>query len=316
MSQHLIIGALIVAYQDKEAVVRILHSLRKQTRKLDYILIVDNSPSSLNLDDTIPTQNIPVEKVDYPENVGLSGAFLFAQKWANQRRIHWLWMFDQDSVPEPTSLEKLINFLGVVSHSSQHVGMLACGVYNRNGEKLVNGYKWRRYKYIESEEREDCLPYSCDAVISSGSMVNLEKVNQAELIEKKLFIDFVDFDLCRKIIAKGFSIYVVPAARMSHELGQRVLVEIPYLIEPVEYFHLSPVRVFHICRNQSFVEYRNSKFIYWPVVAFNRVRHSFYFIQGAFFSKTFNYRTIAAALLGLTFGCMGPSLWPEKLFRR
>ena len=315
MSLSLKIGAFVVAYKDEQAVTRIVNSLLNQSRKIDSILIIDNSPIPLILSLNNQVENPYVEKINFPQNLGISGALIEAQNWAARLGIDWLWMFDQDSEPEASALEKLLQNLESISAGALVPGILACGIYSASGELLVTGYEWREYRYVESSLHAALDPYQCDAVISSGSLIHVEKLKQSNRIEEKLFIDFVDFDLCRKLISKGFDIYVVPEAKMTHELGEPVLVKIPYRGEAVRYFHLSPVRIFHICRNQAFVEFSNSKLKYWPIVACNRIKHCLYFIQGALFSSPIKYRAIAAALVGLFFGFFSPKFWPEKYFR-
>src|SRR5579885_3621918 len=95
------IASVTVAYNGTAVLRRHLNSLRKQTRKLDEIIVVNNAST----DDTMAvlrSEYPEVRVLEQPDNQGVGGGLATGLSYAALNRRHdWVWLFDQDSVPEP-----------------------------------------------------------------------------------------------------------------------------------------------------------------------------------------------------------------------
>src|SRR5260221_1260092 len=101
--------AYMHTFNDAAVIEQLLEGLRRQTRPLDAILIVDNASTDGTLDRTFP-ENVTI--VRNPENLGTAGAVKIGCAHALEHGFDWVWIFDADSVPEPDALEKLLDFFG------------------------------------------------------------------------------------------------------------------------------------------------------------------------------------------------------------
>lgn len=304
------IGAAVTSYNDVASLEELLKALCVQSYPLDVVLVIDNSELPVPIDHSKYDRDIVIKH--FPENVGVSGALSCAIEWANREKLDWLWMFDQDSKPESFALQALVESLSSISVPVEQIGVLASSIFDSASDKLVSGFYWNHRTFAPIDNVFGLQPYSCDAVINSGSLVNLSRIRMNDIPPYKLFIDGVDFMFCYNLRLRGLKIFVVPSSKVFHKIGTPHLVRIPFRKSLKAYYHLSPLRVFCICRNFSFIEL---KFAKWPnnlIVVFLRIRHCLYFIIGALFGSEKRWITIRLAVLGTLLGFLGERFWAEK----
>ena len=98
--------AHIHTFNDADIIDRTIAAVRRQTRPVDDILVVDNAST----DGTLEQPSLKhVTVLRHPENRGTSGAIESGFRFALERDYDWIWIFDADSVPEPDALEKLLD---------------------------------------------------------------------------------------------------------------------------------------------------------------------------------------------------------------
>lgn len=76
----------------------------------------------------------------------------------------------------------------------------------------------RRKKYYLTKDNK---PIEVSNVISSGTMVDINALIDIGYMVDALFIDYVDTEWCLRAYDKGYSITVIPTARMIHSIGDR-----------------------------------------------------------------------------------------------
>src|SRR5580704_12788106 len=98
-TNKLTIASLTVAYNGAAVLPRQLNALRRQTHKLDEIIVVDNASS----DDSVHLLEAEFPEVTIlrqPSNVGVGGGLSIGLEYAaRQKKYDWIWLFDQDSIP-------------------------------------------------------------------------------------------------------------------------------------------------------------------------------------------------------------------------
>ena len=60
-----------------------------------------------------------------------------------------------------------------------------------------------------------------DRAITSGTIMNLEKCKKIGLFDEKMFIDYVDFDYCKRVRLNNLKIIRIKDAILDHEIGKR-----------------------------------------------------------------------------------------------
>ena len=158
--------AVVVTYNRKTLLLECLEALRKQTRPLDAIYIIDNAstddtPEVLLKNNYIPElppsnlektwensfliANFPIKinnsrskinihYVRMNENTGGAGGFYEGVKRGYEKGYDWLWLMDDDVLPKRDSLESLINSLQVLNKES--IGFISSSVVSADNRSM------------------------------------------------------------------------------------------------------------------------------------------------------------------------------------
>ena len=304
------IAASIVCYKAATSVRALISALEAQTRALDSILIIDNSPAGSGLEqEELPAR---CSLVSFPENPGMADALATSTAWAKEHMCDDLWLFDQDSRPNPAALATLLEARAQLERDGLQVAVVACEMIETGTAQRLNGFNWTGKQFEKVQPQATSTPFACDAVLHSGSLVQLAQVDEADLPNSKMFIDAVDFEFCHRLTLRGFGIYVVPGAILQHTLGEKTTVRVPWKSGFKTYFHLSPLRIYCICRNYTWLEFKYSKCSAWPSILVARIKHCLYFSMGSLFGSKTPWRGICAAFLGTLLGILGPTFWRRQ----
>ena len=99
--------AVIPTYNRAELLCEALTGLAAQTRRLDAVLVIDNASTdgtTEQVSERFPWVNLL--RLDF--NTGSAGGFATGIQWAYQNGHDWVWLIDNDSVPEPDALSELL----------------------------------------------------------------------------------------------------------------------------------------------------------------------------------------------------------------
>jgi len=255
------IAAYITAYQDREALLKTIAAIQEQSYQISEILIVDNSTISIIEENNY--QNTIVKS--HPENIGVDGGLNIAIKWAIEKEYDFLWLFDQDSQPIPNSLEILLTKYQELSNNKYKIGIIAPKILDINTLQEFPGYVFQDYKFVPKPGYLKIQDYyTCDGVITSGSLVNLSVAKSVKLPQGNLFLDAVDYSYCMNFKSQGYEVIVVKNTMMQHRLGNYSKVQDRLskaknkLNSEVLTFTCSPSRYYYACRNHTYFETRQS----------------------------------------------------------
>lgn len=102
------IFAVVLSYKRKDLLARCLDAIKVQTRPCDGIIVVDNA-SNDGTEEMLLQTGLPNLKVYVlSHNTGASGGFSAGFRLAYQQGADFVWMMDDDVVPEPDALQKLL----------------------------------------------------------------------------------------------------------------------------------------------------------------------------------------------------------------
>ena len=99
------IAAVVVTYNRLELLRQCVEALRTQTSSCD-ILIVDNA-STDGTDQWLASQP-DLHYRNTGSNLGGAGGFNFGMRWAVEAGYDYVWVMDDDTLPQPDALEKLL----------------------------------------------------------------------------------------------------------------------------------------------------------------------------------------------------------------
>jgi GT2 family glycosyltransferase len=102
--------AVVVTYNRKELLSEVLDALLAQTQPVDRILIIDNASTDGTSEFLQANRHVDPTVVEYvrlPVNLGGAGGFKTGIKRAFEAGFEWIWVMDDDSIPEADALQQL-----------------------------------------------------------------------------------------------------------------------------------------------------------------------------------------------------------------
>jgi rhamnopyranosyl-N-acetylglucosaminyl-diphospho-decaprenol beta-1,3/1,4-galactofuranosyltransferase len=249
--------AVVVTYNRKNLLLECLEAIRRQTRPVDGIYIIDNAsddgtPELLKENGYIPElppfnllepyeiehkisnlvdgNHINVFYVRMHKNTGGAGGFYEGVKRGYERGCDWLWLMDDDGLPEKDCLMKQIpNRKDIVTGPYIVESKTMRPVYG----KVYNRYRKFPYNssiYLFRKLFPVTIPFN-------GFLINKETINEVGFPESALFYMGDDVEYCIRIIKRGFEIAIREDAIFYHPTGK-------------EYRYLGDLRVYFIIRNR------------------------------------------------------------------
>ena len=240
------VHAVIVSYRPEPA--RFAELLRALAGQVDKIVVVDNAGGI-----DAPGCIVLAQR----ENVGVAAAQNAGIRAALEAGASYVLLMDHDSVPAPGMVAKLREALDAeLAHGARAAAAGPVFVDESAGTES-RFVRFGRLGFRRERCAGDAQRIEADFLIASGTLIGAEAWRDVGPMDEALFIDHVDTDWCLRARAKGWRLYGVCAARMSHRLGERavrVAGSLPY------YVH-GPLRQYYTFRNSALL-YRRA---YAPV---------------------------------------------------
>ncbi len=213
------IVAVTVTFNRVNTLENTLRALAAQTRRPDYILIVDNCSNSENkeaLRNLIKDFN-NAEVLWLNDNLGGAGGFENGMRYAGERyNPDWYWIMDDDAYPRHDTLERLLEYRHL-----ENIGCLA---------PLIYGVDWQQYqlyhhKLVRKCHIKDTPKFSCveemkpveviDADAFVGPLIPRHVVEELGYPDGGMFIYGDDTEYTTRIHRK-YEIYLIKAAVIDH----------------------------------------------------------------------------------------------------
>jgi GT2 family glycosyltransferase len=248
--------AVVVTYNRKELLIECLESLRKQTKPLNAIYIIDNAstdgtPNLLLEKEFI--EKLPPDKVDHNwekcfltnspvdkseikiyyvrmcENTGGAGGFYEGVKRAYEEGYDWIWLTDGDTSHNNNLLERfsvyfkredLSALTNKVTDSSDNILIKTAGNLNFQGIK----YPINILKPVEEKEYEKDSLHEIELATFVSLLVNRKAVEEVGFPKKEFFIHFDDWEFCLRLLKFGKIFLITDCASIHKELPQKTVI--------------------------------------------------------------------------------------------
>lgn len=176
-------------------------------------------------------------------NAGVAEAHNIGLRIARKRGNKAVLLLDQDTQLQEDTLACLLETYRCLRDRGERVaGVGASFVDPRNGYAFPFVRLGRMRMHAVASAKTE--PVECDLLISSGSLIPVDAVNEIGEMDESLFIDYVDMEWCARARAGGWKVFGVPAAHMHHTIGERTI----RLLGRVIAVH-KPERQYYLIRN-------------------------------------------------------------------
>ncbi|MEZ4723848.1 MAG: glycosyltransferase [Candidatus Kapaibacterium sp.] len=210
------IAAIVITFNRLELLKKTIDGLRKQTHKIDELIVVNNGSNDGTSEWLKENDDIFVVTQD---NVGSSGGQYTAFNTAYERGHEWIWAMDDDVVPRPDCLSHLVANIA----ANKVVAPLR---YSLDGTPFINdtiefnltnpfANIWKRLLKKEDLVNE-IIPAT--GLTFEGPMFHRSLIEKIGLPEKKFFIFADDSEYMIRAKKAGFSSYIITKANLDRML--------------------------------------------------------------------------------------------------
>lgn len=105
------IAAVIVTYNRQDMLSECIDAIRQQTLPVHKIYIIDNASTDNTNDLCVEKQRLDskIKYIKLEKNIGGAGGFNYGIRLAYENEHDYIWIMDDDSIPNPNALEKLLS---------------------------------------------------------------------------------------------------------------------------------------------------------------------------------------------------------------
>ena len=189
-------AAVVVTYNRKTLLLENLKCLLSQKTICDLdIIVIDNNSSDGTL--TALKEHDFLKKIIYintEKNLGGAGGFQFGIKYAAEREYDYIWLMDDDCMPQENSLQKLLD---VAKEKHDNFGFLASKVLWKDGKICtMNIPRKTVFKSVEDFDTR-IIPIEMASFVSL--LIPVRIVEKLGLPIKEFFIWTDDWEYTRRI---------------------------------------------------------------------------------------------------------------------
>jgi len=249
------VATVTVTYNGARVIERHLEALKRQSYKVDEIIVVNNA-STDGLPQLLATKFPEITVVNLPENRGVGGALSAGIEYAaGTKKYDWVWLFDDDSIPGDDTLELLLAGLHQFNGDAGRLATLAPVCQDEATKMSFPGLMWQRGRIVKAPIKSDQSVTLVDLVVSSGTLIRREAIEAVGLPRADFFMDFVDFEHCLRLRQHGFRIGMVRDSHLNHAVGEPTTFKI--LGRTIHWTDHAPWRRYYITRNEVFTIWRH-----------------------------------------------------------
>ncbi|MGX3096677.1 glycosyltransferase family 2 protein [Ursidibacter sp. B-7004-1] len=212
------ICAVVVTYNRKELLLKCLNALQNQTYPLDHIVVVNNASSDGTIDflnENGWRDNDHFTIIDLPENQGGAGGFYVGIEFACQHNFDYIWLMDDDGLPEKNSLSALIPYI----NTDVYIGPLVLNIHN--SDELTFTLRLPKSSTILSTI-DDVNKNTINNIIPdivmpfNGILFSRKMVSKIGLPKKEYFIWGDDMEYTWRARKEGYKIFTVVESIFFH----------------------------------------------------------------------------------------------------
>ena len=209
--------AVVVTHNRPQELQQVINALINQTSRPERILVLDNA-SSIPASQTLA--GFPAVDIIRSEiNSGGAGGFALGMEHALASSPAWIWLMDDDAIPRPDALEKLLDGLLSVSNDAKPIGALCSAVYEF--DKLAPMHRRRFFVPLAWEapikpELYSDVPIPIDTGSFVGFLVNANAVSRVGLPKADFFLAYDDTEYSLRLTKEGYRNWLIPNSGIDH----------------------------------------------------------------------------------------------------
>lgn len=227
MNSDIPLCAVIIAYNPGDSIFDLTKALIEQNCE---VVIVDNGSLEPAVKFVNQCEVLGAVVLRLGKNFGVGRALnVGCRFWMNQN-YQWIFTFDQDSTIEHDFVTRMRNVI-LINNSDSNIALFAPVIKDAATNTIMQHAGPAKF------------------VITSGSCVNGTALRSVGYFNEKLFIDYVDFEICVKFRRKMYGLFVTQNVEIIHSIGKMEEFKIPYTKLNFMTTNHAPLRRYYKHRN-------------------------------------------------------------------
>lgn len=226
---------------------RISENLASISPQVERIILVDNASANWKELEHLLRGFPTVQVVRNAENLGIAAALNQIGSEALEQEYDYALMLDQDSITAPQMVQTLL------AHVSSETGIVSPQIVDRNRSRD------KPPASVLDHRTFDVRQAARKGVITSGALTSLKAFEDVGGFDETFFIDYVDYDYNKRLLARGYTLRRTGDTFLFHECGE--LSPTPlwtprrdqnsrWVLERFYAFGHSPTRCYYKARNR------------------------------------------------------------------
>jgi hypothetical protein len=233
-------------------------AVKAQTYPLQRIIIIDNHSTDGTADYLQELSEDPLFKIiTMDKNLGGAGGFSEGIKQAAYEIADWIWVMDDDTIPQSDSLEKLLD----VVRSKDAIGFLASRVLWTDGTEHIMNMPHFASTLDENQPIREIISSSFVSML-----INSDVINKLGLPYRQFFIWGDDSEYSERITRNGFRGLYVSESVVLHKTAANYGPELS--TAPIN----TAWKFYYQTRNQLFLRRRKSFPLLFIIKELNHLR--------------------------------------------
>lgn len=196
---------------------------------VDSVIIVDNG--SKIVEELFLLESDKIKVLSNKSNLGMADGLNRALLYAQEKHFDFVLTMDQDSFFENATIQDLL-----LGFKNDKTAIVCPSLKDMNSNQFVTVPE----EYVE-----------IFTAITSGCLCNVAILKLVGGFDSKMFIDYVDFELCLRLQKNDFKIIQSQHSVLCHHLGES---KIHYFFGmPIICTNHSPLRRFYYARNKIYI---------------------------------------------------------------
>jgi GT2 family glycosyltransferase len=208
-----VICAVVVTHERLALLRECLAALREQTRPPDRILVVDNASGDGTAEFLASQDDVETLRLD--ENVGGAGGFHAGLRKAHAEGADWAWLMDDDTIPRPDALERLLEPDDPAAILRASVAVWRDGRLHPMNEP---GFERERIEPLIEAAPRRTLPLRVATFVSL--LVHRDTVDRFGLPEARYFIWSDDIEYTARVTRGGGRAILVVDSVVEHRTAK------------------------------------------------------------------------------------------------
>jgi GT2 family glycosyltransferase len=181
--------AVVVTFNRQNLLSNCVDALRRQTRRIDKILVINNG--SIDSTETWLKSQKDIEFFTQ-KNTGSGGGFNTGIKLAYEKGYDWVWLMDDDGFPKEDALENLLE------GAEEKICLRNCAVINKDDKR---SFVWKTGKHSTIDKVNEEIIHNY-AHPFNGTLLHKDLIQKVGFPKKELFIWGDESEYYHRIISK------------------------------------------------------------------------------------------------------------------